>query len=292
MTIFVIATEQSDAGQFTVAGRLASKPPVQLPFGRPEAKRAPAKCVLRSSNPTPLGLAKSPSMMVPLLPSMLLASDNANNNSSQAHNNPSANDNAKVTNGASAATAAATASAIGLLRSISVPSEQPQQQRANVDNDYDDSNAAQAKKVAVPALKVSVHRADDDETFVSFYSSSVGRGSVRNGRNGRMNGDDAAAAASKTSSGADDVQIADFDAVAPTQRLVQKRTVQGPRNRRANASGGNPLKALAARRDLQTEYTEIRTGIADKELRRMKMESSELCAKGEIHRVGNRNSIE
>lgn len=55
-------------------------------------------------------------------------------------------------------------------------------------------------------------------------------------------------------------------------RLSQKRTVQGPKNRR---SARNPLKTLAARDDLQSEYTEIKTGIADKELRRIKLESSE-----------------
>lgn len=54
-------------------------------------------------------------------------------------------------------------------------------------------------------------------------------------------------------------------------RLSQKRTVQGPKNRR---SARNPLKTLAARDDLQSEYTEIKTGIADKELRRIKLESS------------------
>lgn len=54
-------------------------------------------------------------------------------------------------------------------------------------------------------------------------------------------------------------------------RLSQKRSVQGPKNRR---TAKNPLKTLAARDDLQSEYTEIKTGIADKELRRLKLESS------------------
>lgn len=55
-------------------------------------------------------------------------------------------------------------------------------------------------------------------------------------------------------------------------RLSQKRAIQGPKNRRP---ARNPLKTLAAREDLQREYTEIKTGVADRELKRMKLESSE-----------------
>lgn len=51
-------------------------------------------------------------------------------------------------------------------------------------------------------------------------------------------------------------------------RLVQKRTVKAQRRR---ATLKNPVKALAARCDLQ-EYTEVKTGVAEKELKRMKVE--------------------
>lgn len=34
----------------------------------------------------------------------------------------------------------------------------------------------------------------------------------------------------------------------------------------------NPLKALAAREDLKSEYTEIKMGLGERELRRMKVE--------------------
>lgn len=57
----------------------------------------------------------------------------------------------------------------------------------------------------------------------------------------------------------------------PTYRLSQKRAIQGPKNRRP---ARNPLKTLAARDDLKSEYTEIRTGVADRELKRLKLESS------------------
>lgn len=142
--------------------------------------------------------------------------------------------------------------AASFLRSISVPSSNGSTVNATADT---------ANATAAPVgSKVSVHRADDDETFASFFATTR-----------TTNTKPLANAADQEAA----VQIADFDAITTTtKRLVQKRTVQGPRNRRATA---NPLKTLAARQDLQTEYTEIRTGIADKELRRMKLETSEFC---------------
>lgn len=46
--------------------------------------------------------------------------------------------------------------------------------------------------------------------------------------------------------------------------------MQGPKGRRA---ARNPLKSLAAREDISSEYTEVRSGIAERELRRLKLES-------------------
>jgi supervillin len=40
-------------------------------------------------------------------------------------------------------------------------------------------------------------------------------------------------------------------------------------------SSRNPIKALAARTDLQDEYIELRTGVAEKELKRLKVEKCE-----------------
>lgn len=54
-------------------------------------------------------------------------------------------------------------------------------------------------------------------------------------------------------------------------RLSQKRAIQGPKNRRP---ARNPLKTLAARGDLKSEYTEIKTGVAERELKRLNLESS------------------
>jgi len=55
-------------------------------------------------------------------------------------------------------------------------------------------------------------------------------------------------------------------------RLIQKRTV---RLQRKAMSSRNPLKALAARTDLQDEYIEVRSGVAEKELKRLKVEKCE-----------------
>lgn len=55
-------------------------------------------------------------------------------------------------------------------------------------------------------------------------------------------------------------------------REIQKRTV---RLQRKAMSSRNPLKALAARTDLQDEYVEVRSGIAEKELKRLKVEKCE-----------------
>lgn len=55
-------------------------------------------------------------------------------------------------------------------------------------------------------------------------------------------------------------------------RLVQKRTI---RVQRKAVSSRNPIKALAARTDLQDEYVEVRSGVAERELKRMKVERCE-----------------
>ncbi|GAB6018907.1 hypothetical protein CHUAL_000560 [Chamberlinius hualienensis] len=53
------------------------------------------------------------------------------------------------------------------------------------------------------------------------------------------------------------------------QLLVQKRSVQVTRR---HVGARNPLRTLAARDNLQTEYTETVTGVAEKELRRLRVE--------------------
>lgn len=53
-------------------------------------------------------------------------------------------------------------------------------------------------------------------------------------------------------------------------RLGQKRGVQGPRRRRN--PNKNPLRALAERPDLISEYTEVKSGVAEREVKRINLE--------------------
>lgn len=236
-----------------MAGRLASKPPVQLPFVRGQATGVPPKALLRSRQP-PVGLAKSASMMVSVLPSLLAENKHHANNNNINNNNNSSNANATRNENGNGV------GSVALLRSISVPAAASAsadgEETANAAADILNLNGSQPNASTTGGSKVSVHRADDDETFASFFVSR--RTTVTTTTDATEAG----------------VQIEDFDAVLrSTQRLVQKRTVQGPKKNRRSAA--NPLKALAMRDDLRNEYVEIRSGIADKELRRLKMESSE-----------------
>ncbi|XP_066588431.1 LOW QUALITY PROTEIN: supervillin-like [Prorops nasuta] len=81
----------------------------------------------------------------------------------------------------------------------------------------------------------------DDESFTSFFNSV----SWEKCKTERL-----------------DVVESDFDFVRPhSELLVQKRNIQFQRRR---ATSKNPLKVLAARTDLKTEYTEIKTGVAER----------------------------
>ncbi|XP_063981805.1 supervillin [Diachasmimorpha longicaudata] len=67
----------------------------------------------------------------------------------------------------------------------------------------------------------------------------------------------------------------DFDFITPsTEKLCSRRTIQV--QRRKVSTHHNPLKTLAARTDLKTEYTEIKTGVAD---RLMKLKNLEKIGK-------------
>ncbi|XP_031346658.1 supervillin isoform X1 [Photinus pyralis] len=68
-----------------------------------------------------------------------------------------------------------------------------------------------------------------------------------------------------------DISVDDFDVVARQSGdlLGQKRTVRVQRRREATK---NPLKALAARPDISYEYTEVKTGLAEREMQRINVE--------------------
>lgn len=243
----------------------------KLPFIKSDTKQSPPMSVFRSVNPPPqLGLAKSPSMMV--------STAYGGGGGGGAHHNQ---------NGAVAALAA-----VGQQLSSQLSQQHHQQQHINsrshvgVDSMMKrsisvpgggsgvhgeaggdlKSHAAGGSKVSIPKL--------DDESFGNFFTKVEQTVSATSGSSMTMT---KSSSSSLTTTGSlAEVAIGDFDTLkldSSQPRLTQKKVVQGPRRRQGPASR-NPLKTLAARDDLQTEYTEIKTGIADKELKRLKLESS------------------
>nr|XP_033325478.1 supervillin-like isoform X1 [Megalopta genalis]XP_033325479.1 supervillin-like isoform X1 [Megalopta genalis] len=89
----------------------------------------------------------------------------------------------------------------------------------------------------------------DDETFTSFYTGiSLDRCEAESV----------------------DLNESDFDIItSQSELLVQRRNIRLQRRR---VISRNPLRALAARTDLRSEYTEVRTGIAEKVMRQLNVE--------------------
>ncbi|XP_054084560.1 uncharacterized protein LOC105220753 isoform X8 [Zeugodacus cucurbitae] len=232
--------EQSDASKFTVAGRLQKKAqsPIELQFER-EQNAEPKKCpmhVVRSANQPQLGLAKSPSMMV-----TTTTTNGGTNGGTNGHNNY-------------------------LQRSLSVTAERPNSESANSSSDSDSDGRCNEKETknkantisaaadrAALGTRVAVPKPDDEETFEKFFASKK-----------------QAPIQSTVISEDAEVNDFDFDSIKTTQRLVTKRTIQGPKGRRA---ARNPLKSLAERSDITSEYTEVKSGVAEREMRRLKLES-------------------
>lgn len=91
----------------------------------------------------------------------------------------------------------------------------------------------------------------DDETFTSFFESVTQNGSNKDHY---------------------ELTLDDLDSVTRESNdlLVQKRTVRVQRRR--EATNRNPLRALALRDDIREEYTEVITGVAEREKRRINVE--------------------
>ncbi|XP_021696384.1 uncharacterized protein LOC5577073 isoform X5 [Aedes aegypti] len=248
--------ELSDATNFTVAGRMPAARSPKLPFIKSDSKQSPPMSAFRSVNPPQLGLAKSPSMMV---------SSVTTTSTLYSPSTPGG----PLQNGAPSAVAAL--AAVGqqlssqlsqhragmdsmMKRSISVPGVPSSGVYGEAGGDLK-SHAAGGSKVSIPKL--------DDESFGNFFTKVEKTVAATMFTTTKT---------SSSSSSSAEVVIGDFDTLkVDSQRLTQKKVVQGPRRR--GAMSKNPLKKLAARDDLQTEYTEIKTGIADKELKRLKLES-------------------
>ncbi|XP_060818498.1 supervillin isoform X1 [Bombus pascuorum] len=89
----------------------------------------------------------------------------------------------------------------------------------------------------------------DDETFTSFFTGI---------------------SLEKCEAESVDLNESDFDMItSQSELLVQKRNIRLKRRRFVSR---NPLKTLAARTDLKSEYTEIRTGIAEKVMKQLNIE--------------------
>ncbi|XP_055532457.1 serine-rich adhesin for platelets isoform X4 [Wyeomyia smithii] len=258
--------ELSDATNFTVAGRMAAAKAPKLPFIKSDSKQSPPMNVFRSVNPPQLGLAKSPSMMVSSVStsSMLYSPSAISNGPSPPATGPVAA-LAAVGQQLSSHLSQQRTGSVGvdslMKRSISVPGV-PSCATGVAGGDLK-SHAAGGSKVSIPKL--------DDESFGNFFTKVEKTVSATSAITSRSSF--ASFNSSHSSGSGAEVVIGDFDTlkVDSQQRLTQKKVIQGPKRR--GAMSKNPLKKLAARDDLQTEYTEIKTGIADKELKRLKLES-------------------
>lgn len=69
-----------------------------------------------------------------------------------------------------------------------------------------------------------------------------------------------------------DVSQEDFDSVPRQSLLVIRKNVQVQKRRGATR---NPIKALATRSDITNEYTEVITGVAEREKKRLNIEKRE-----------------
>lgn len=119
---------------------------------------------------------------------------------------------------------------------------------SNIINNNNNNNNTVNENDIVEGSRVTVPKLDDDDTFNDFFTS-LQKTVIH-----------------------EEFEISDFDDIISNERLSIKKIVQRPRARRGSK---NPLRALAERNDLQNEYTEIKTGIAEKELRRLKLEQCE-----------------
>ncbi|XP_017070768.1 uncharacterized protein LOC108107685 isoform X5 [Drosophila eugracilis] len=223
--------EQTDAKKFTVAGRLQKK--AQSPVElqfERSANDAAKKCPMLE-----VRSAYQPQLGLAKSPSMMVTSTT---NSSAT--NKTALRSLSVNPEEEAPTS--------LSRSNSSSSESDGE-RTSPQNAKQNKELANTKSAAAPTnvgARIQVPRLDDKETFENFFASKPKKEENV------------------------ELEISAFDDIKPTERLVSKRHVQGPKGRRA---ARNPLKSLAARADISSEYTEMRTGIAERELRRLKLES-------------------
>ncbi|XP_070569856.1 supervillin-like isoform X3 [Ptychodera flava] len=129
-------------------------------------------------------------------------------------------------------------------------------------SDITSESEAELQPTAIEILK------PDNEDFAEFFkSTSVSSTTQRTSTSTKI---------VKTESTVE-VSVSDFDVLTdvakPTLGVVgQKRGLKPQRRTKASS---NPLRALQARSDVKSEYTEIRTDVAIREVKRMKKEQIE-----------------
>ncbi|XP_064539433.1 serine-rich adhesin for platelets-like isoform X3 [Drosophila montana] len=225
--------EQTDAKKFTVAGRLQKKKaqsPAELQFER-LPNDAAKKCPMLE-----VRSANQPQLGLAKSPSMMV-----------------------TTTTFSKPTPTQRSLSVVNAEETLPPLSRSNSSSSSCESDGSPHNAKQSKELANNksaaaatnvGARIQVPRLDDEETFENFFVVVQPK--------------------PKSSQTAAAVDIGAFDDIKPTERLVSKRNIQGPKGRRA---ARNPLKTLAARSDICSEYTELNTGIAEREVRRLKLES-------------------
>ncbi|XP_014471011.1 PREDICTED: supervillin-like isoform X2 [Dinoponera quadriceps] len=124
----------------------------------------------------------------------------------------------------------------------------PSAMRMSYSEPVSDDSGEECKTEHVMSPTVSVPKTDD-ETFTSFFSG---------------------VSLEKCETECLDLHETDFDIIAPqSELLAQKRNIRIQRRR---VTSRNPLRALAARTDLRSEYTEFRTNIAARTIKSVNVE--------------------
>ncbi|XP_061394991.1 mucin-2 [Musca vetustissima] len=225
--------EQSDASKFTVAGRLQKKAQSPVELQFERSANAAAK-------KCPLHIIRSANQ--PLLglaksPSMMTSGS-------------------------------ARVPGVGhhlVQRSLSINegnviAERSSSSNSDSDNDKDGKEKRSNMTIGVSSsqgmtgtggARVAIPKLDDEETFEKFFASKK-------------------SPTTPVTPEEEGINIEDFDHIKSTQRLAVKRNIQLPKGRRA---ARNPLRNLASRTDLSSEYTEVKSGIAEREMRRIRAES-------------------
>lgn len=114
------------------------------------------------------------------------------------------------------------------------------------------------KSSKVVTKNVKVFR-PDDITFTSFFKNADVKMNQEN--QFRLN-------------------LNDLDSIQRHSPLVQRRNIKVQKRK---GPSKNPIKALAEREDIKYEYTEVLTGVAERETKRLNIEKCECSFNSKVH---------